>query len=131
MIIKLIKTSNSEMMKKTIQTTLLILAIWLALIVSACTSEQTSVSEMPIQANTVSESAELPEATLLPSTEGILSVVDVEKLAGFDVKEPAYLPSGVSYQTAVFQNSPSPLVILQYKLVHEQFGEMGSFFHLP
>jgi len=117
-------------MKKTMQTTLFILAISLALLVSACTSSPNPVSEVPIQANTDSQPAELPEVTQPPSTDASLSVEDVEKLAGFDVIEPAYLPSGVSYQTAVFQNSPSPLVILQYKLVHEQFGEMGSFFQI-
>ena len=95
-------------MKKTIHTTLLILAIWLAMIDSACTSAPTQASEVPIQANTVSQPVKLPEATQPPSTEGLLSVEDVEKLAGFDVIEPAYLPSGVSYQTAVFQNSPKP-----------------------
>jgi len=117
-------------MKKTMQTTLFILAISLALLVSACTSSPNPVSEVPIQANTDSQPAELPEVTQPPSTDASLSVEDVEKLAGFDVIEPAYLPSGVSYQTAVFQNSPSPLVILQYKLVHDQFGEMGSFFQI-
>ncbi len=117
-------------MKKTVHTTLLILAIWLAMIDSACTSAPTQASEVPIQANTVSQPVKLPEATQPPSTDGLLSVEDVEKLAGFDVIEPVYLPSGVSYQTAVFQNSPSPIVILQYKLVHEQFGEMGAFFQI-
>jgi hypothetical protein len=117
-------------MKKTIQSILLILAIWLIMVVSACTTAPTPASEVPIQTNTISQPGELPEATQPPPTEGILSVADVEKLAGFDVKEPAYLPNGVSFQTAVFQNSPNTLVILHYKLVHDQFGDMGAFFQI-
>ena len=117
-------------MKKIIHSILLILAICLVMVVSACTSAPTPASEVPIQSNTVSQPAELPEATQPTSTEAFLTVEDVEKLAGFDVKEPSYLPAGVSFQTSVFQDSPNPVVILQYKLVHEQFGDMGAFFQI-
>jgi len=127
---KLKQHKEIETMKKTIQSILLILAIYLVMTVSACSSALTSASEEPIQTNTVSQLVELPEAIQTPFTEGILSVSDAEKLAGFDVKEPSYLPAGVSFQTSVFQDTPNPLVILQYKLVHEQFGDMGNFFQI-
>jgi hypothetical protein len=126
---KCIKKENNKM-KKTTLTILLFSVLCLSLIMSACTNSLTTVSKIPIHTNTVSQPTKLPEVTQPPSTEAFLTVEDVEKLAGFDVKKPAYLPAGVSFQTAVFQDSPNPVVILQYKLVHEQFGDMGAFFQI-
>jgi hypothetical protein len=56
------------------------------------------------------------------------TVAEVEYMAGFDVKEPTYLPAGVSLEFATYETSPSPAVTLHFKIVHEQFGDMGQFF---
>jgi hypothetical protein len=57
-------------------------------------------------------------------------VAEVEKLAGFDVREPAYLPNGVSFDFATYQASPTPAATLHFKIVHEIYGDMGSFFQI-
>lgn len=59
-----------------------------------------------------------------------LTVPEVEKLAGFDIKEPSYLPDGVSLDFATYQKVPSPNVTSHFKIVHEQFGDMGQFFQI-
>jgi hypothetical protein len=59
-----------------------------------------------------------------------LTVPEVEKLAGFDVKEPSYLPDGVSLDFATYQKVPSPNVTSHFKIVHEQYGDMGQFFQI-
>jgi|GEM_PF-6289789 len=59
-----------------------------------------------------------------------LTLAEVEKMSGLDVSEPAYLPSGVSFDFATYQATPSPSVISQFKLVHEQYGDMGRFFQI-
>lgn len=60
----------------------------------------------------------------------ITSITDAEKLAGFDVKEPTYLPEGVSLASASYQSTPNPIVVLQFKINHETYGEMGNFFQI-
>ena len=57
-------------------------------------------------------------------------IVEVEKLAGFEVQLPGYLPEGVSLESAAFETEPAPGVALYYKLVHEQFGDRGRFFQI-
>lgn len=59
-----------------------------------------------------------------------LTINEVEQLAGFDVKEPTYLPTGVLFEYATYQKSPYPRVTLYFKFVHETFGEMGTFFQI-
>jgi hypothetical protein len=59
-----------------------------------------------------------------------LTLAEVEKMSGLDVSEPAYLPSGVSFDFATYQATPSPSVMSQFKLVHEQYGDMGRFFQI-
>ncbi|HET9905113.1 MAG TPA: hypothetical protein VFQ23_00685 [Anaerolineales bacterium] len=81
----------------------------------------TSISSQP--ENTMEENAPLP--TNVPHT-----VAEVEELAGFDVKEPAYLPTGVSFDYATYQEAPFPNVTLHFKLVHETYGDMGAFFQI-
>lgn len=60
--------------------------------------------------------------------ECLRSIVDVEKMAGFDVREPAYLPKEVSFYFATFEKAPSPVVILRF--YHEQHRDMGTFFQI-
>ena len=84
-------------------------------------SIQTDISSQP--ANTLE--ANIPLPTDIPYT-----ISEVEKLAGFDVKEPTYLPTGVFFDHAIYQNSPYPRVTLYYKLVHETYGDMGVFFQI-
>lgn len=59
-----------------------------------------------------------------------LTIPEVEELADFDVQEPTYLPTGVSFDYATYQESPSPNVTLHFKFVHETYGNMGAFFHI-
>jgi hypothetical protein len=54
----------------------------------------------------------------------------VEELAGFDVKEPTYLPKGVLFDFVTYRESPSPYVTLHFKIIHEQYGDMGGFFQI-
>lgn len=70
------------------------------------------------------------EISTPPQETIITSIADAEKLAGFDVKEPTYLPKGVSLASASYQSTPNPIVILQFKLNHETYGEMGNFFQV-
>lgn len=77
--------------------------------------------------------AATPEAT--QATEMIIdngphTLAEVEKMSGLDVSEPSYLPAGVSYDFATYQQTPVPSVTSQFKLVHEQYGDMGQFFQI-
>ena len=58
------------------------------------------------------------------------TIAEVEALAGFDVKAPVYLPKGVSFEFATYQKAPDPIVTLYFKIIHEQYGDMGRFFQL-
>jgi hypothetical protein len=58
------------------------------------------------------------------------TVAEAEQLAGFNVQEPGYLPEGVSFDYATYQETPQPVVALYYKIVHPQYGDMGVFFHI-
>ena len=78
-----------------------------------------------------------PASTPAPSNppeqikkEGPLTLVEVEELSGFNVSEPDYLPAGVSLDFATYEASPSPAVVLHFKLVHEQYGDLGRFFEI-
>lgn len=59
-----------------------------------------------------------------------LTIAEVEKLAGFDVREPTYLPKGVSFEYATYEQPGFPGVNLQYKFIHEKYGDMGHFFFI-
>ncbi len=56
------------------------------------------------------------------------SIADVEKLAGFDVKEPVALPDKTAFYYATYEAQPSQRVTLRF--LHEEHREMGSFFWL-
>ena len=110
-------------MKKSLQLVFLSLCFSWILIVSGCSPSTTPAPPPPMN---------LPSNA--PSTEKInndpLKIAEVEELAGFDIREPDYLPAGVSFDFATYQNSPTPIAILHYKLVHETYGDMGSFFQI-
>lgn len=56
------------------------------------------------------------------------SIADAGKLAGFNVKEPAYLPKDVSFYFATYEKTPSPSVILRF--FDEQYSDMGTFIQI-
>jgi hypothetical protein len=58
------------------------------------------------------------------------SVADAETLAGFDIREPTYLPEGVSFLYGTYQAEPAPFVTLYYKLIHPEYGDRGRFFQI-
>lgn len=74
--------------------------------------------------------ASTPDSNTPPQESTNPQIADVEKQAGFDVKEPTYLPPGVSFDTATYQSTPSPYVLLQFKITHEEYGDMGNFFQI-
>jgi hypothetical protein len=77
--------------------------------------------------------AATPQITQAPETiidNGPHTLAEVEKMSGLDVSEPSYLPAGVSFDFATYQQSPIPSVTSQFKLVHEQYGDMGRFFQI-
>ncbi len=59
-----------------------------------------------------------------------LTVAEAEKLAGFEVKEPAYLPKGVFFEYAAYETPGFPGVTLHFKFIHEQYGDVGHFFFI-
>jgi DNA-binding CsgD family transcriptional regulator len=84
-------------------------------------SNQTVISSQPVN---------IPEANIPLPTDVPHTLSEVEKLAGFDFKEPTYLPTGVFFDHAIYRKSPYPHVILYYKLVHETYGDLGAFFQI-
>jgi hypothetical protein len=56
------------------------------------------------------------------------SIADVKKLAGFNVKYPAYLPPDVAFYFATYEKAPGPLVTLRF--YHKQHANMGNFFQI-
>ncbi len=87
-------------------------------------------SSEPLQTDISSQPANTLEANTSLPTDAPHTIPEVEKMAGFDVKEPTYLPTGVSFDHAMYQNSPYPRVILYFKLVHQTYGDMGVFFQI-
>jgi hypothetical protein len=58
----------------------------------------------------------------------LLSITDAEKLAGIDIKEPAYLPEKVRFYYATVDEGSDPSVTLLY--LHEDHPDMGRFFQI-
>ena len=113
-------------MKKLKISEFLALSVSIVLLMNSCApalTEPLATNIPPQPVNTLEANAPLP--TNIP-----LTIPEVEELAGFDVKEPAYLPTGVSFDYATYQESPSPNVTLHFKFVHETYGDMGAFFHI-
>ena len=117
-------------MKKLSMSNLLAIGLAMVLLVSGCVSASSPDSVEPLQTEVASQPAGTPEAGVPLPTDIRYTTADVEGLAGFDVKEPTYLPSGVSFDYAAFQGSPHSNVILHFKLNHEIYGDMGAFFQI-
>lgn len=115
-------------MKKPTLLNILALGISMALLFSGCTSPSTPASIEPAQTSIPPQSADEPDTSL--SSDAHYTIAEVEKLAGFDVQEPTYLPEGVSFDYATYQKSPYRNVTLHFKLVHKTYGDMGVFFQI-
>ena len=103
----------------------LALSVFVALLMNGCVpaSVEPPATSIPSQpANILEEDGPLP-------TNGPYTIAEVEELAGFDVKEPTYLPVGVFFDYATYQESPSN-VTLHFKFVHEAYSDMGAFFQI-
>lgn len=117
-------------MKKTTNTGFLAASLTMVLLISGCASAPTPAPVEPFQTEASSQTSNAPDSNLPLQTDGQYTMAEVEELAGFDVKEPGYLPAGVSFDYAAYQGSPFARVTLHYKLVHETYGDMGAFFQI-
>jgi len=116
-------------MKKLTGSGFFAISISMVLIMSGCMPAPTPASVEALQTDVSSQPAATDANIPLP-TDVHFTIPEVEDLAGFDVKEPAYLPTGVSFEYATFEESPSPKITLHFKLVHETYGDMGEFFQI-
>ena len=123
-------------MKKVFQSVFLVFVASMVLLMSGCAPASTFVLPAPSQTNTprptsMPQHPNTPESSALSEQiirEDPHTIAEVEELAGFDVKEPTYLPQGVSFEFATYQETPYRGVTLYFKFVHEQYGDMGRFF---
>lgn len=85
--------------------------LWMILVIvmTGCTSGSTPESAGPVQTDTSSQAPNTREADTPLPTDAPYTFVEAEKLAGFDVKEPTYLPTGVPSNLQRFKNRPIPL----------------------
>ena len=116
-------------MKRISRSAILVFTILIISLTSACASNLTPVISEPPETNDalptqVVERNASPE----PLTDQPLRLTEIEKRLGFDVQEPAYLPEGVYFDAATYQEAPHSSVTLQFNLVHEQYGDVGRFF---
>jgi hypothetical protein len=111
---------------------LTLLALWLLFGLPACQAPGFEAGS-PLQAPTAGATAQA-EAAAAPGDENALlrfdDLAQAEKAAGFELHEPGFLPEGVSLDFVVFQPSPSPSLLLQYKIVHPEYGDRGAFFQI-
>ena len=110
-------------MKNSFQSLLFAFCILTILLNSGCSSALIQPTQ-PISA---------PEAGISPEqiiSDAHYTIPEAEKIAGFDIYEPTYLPAGVSFEFATYQGSSSPNVTLHFKIVHEQYGDMGAFLQI-
>lgn len=117
-------------MKKLTYLEFLALSISIAFLMNACAPASIPASVEPLQTDIPSQPINTDEANMPLSTATPNTIAEVEESAGFDVKEPTYLPTGVSFDHATYQELPSPNVTLHFKLVHETYGDMGAFFQI-
>lgn len=95
------------------------------LLLNGCMSVTPPTSIAPTQAD-ISPPAIAPDpGTPLPTDTPYTAVAEVEKLAGFDVKEPTYLPIEVSFDFATYQKPPFPNVTQYFK-----YGDRGTIFQI-
>lgn len=102
-------------MKKSVHARCLMLGITILVLTSGCAQPSITEAVPPAQ----QAAGNSPQ-----------SIAEAENLAGFDVKEPAYLPQGVSFVSATYQTTPNPNVTQQFKIVHDEYGDMGNFFQI-
>ena len=105
---------------------LLALSLSIVLLMNGCVP----AAVQPAHTDTSIQPADTLEANMPLPTDVQHTIAEVEELAGFDVKEPTYLPTGVSLDYAAYEKSPNPYVTLQFKIVHETYGDMGAFFQI-
>lgn len=106
------------------------LGLSLVLLMVGCAPAATPDSAEPFGTKTSSPPAKTPEADMPPPTDGSYTVAVIETLAGFDVKEPAYLPTGVAFDFATYKQPPHPNATIHFKMIHETYGYMGAFFQI-
>jgi hypothetical protein len=109
------------MMRKLFRPQVFVASLFLGLLMNACAPS----SAVPPPTDIPTQPQDMP----LP-TDVHYTMAEVRQLAGFDVKEPAYLPPGVFFDYATYETSSTPLVILHFKLIHETYGDMGAFFQI-
>jgi len=112
-------------MKKSIRSEVLVFALSVALSTNGCSP----ISSAPLQTNTSVPPNTLEANAPIPM-DTPYTIAEVEQLAGFDVQEPTYLPAGVTFDFASYQESPHPNVTLRFKITHETYGDMGTFFQI-
>lgn len=101
-----------------------VFAMLTILLLSGCMSTTPPSSIAPTQVD-ISQSATAPNSGLPLPTDTPYTITEVEKLAGFDVKEPTYLPDEVFFDFATYQKPPYPNVTLNFK-----YGDRGRFFQI-
>ena len=117
-------------MKKSIQSEILVCTLTVVLFMSGCASYSTPAPIETPPDNVASQSVNTLQPNIPLPTPLPLTLAEIEEVAGFDVKEPSYLPTGVAFDFVTYQAPPYPNVILHYKIVHETYGDMGTFFHI-
>src|SRR5215207_4826177 len=117
-------------MKKLTISKFLALSISIVWLMNGCIPASTPAPVETLPTDISAQPANTLDANVPLPTDAPYTIAEVEELAGFDVKEPTYLPTGVSFDYATYQKSPYPNVTLHFKMVHETFGDMGAFFHI-
>ena len=87
---------------------------------SATPPDSISATQPNVPQNTTTLESSKPFPTNTPYT-----IAEIEKLAGFDVSEPTYLPDQVTFDFATYQKPPSPNVTLYFK-----YSDRGTFFQI-
>lgn len=113
-------------MKKLTISGFLALSVSVVLLMNGCAP----ASVEPLATSISFQPANALEGNPLRPTNAPHTIAEVEELAGFDIKEPTYLPTGASFEYATYQESPSPNVTLHFKFIHEEYGDMGTFFQI-
>ena len=117
-------------MNKVVQSVYLVFGMSIALLMGGCTPVSTPAPVEPLQTSASPQPANTLEADMPLPADVPLTIAEAEKLAGFDVKEPTYLPTGVSLNFATYQKTPYPNVTLHFKIILETYGDMGAFFQI-
>jgi hypothetical protein len=73
----------------------------------------------------ISHTATALESDMPLPTDTPHTIAEVEKLSGFDIKVPTYLPNEVSFDFATYQPPPYPNVTLYFR-----YSDRGAFFQI-